>query len=80
MANRSTVTIDSKTAESIFSEITVLEQKLEALKEKVLRFLPTKYGSDLWWKKEIDEAEELFKKGKGIKFNSAKEATAWLNT
>ena len=63
MAKHLATTIDTKTAESIFSEITSLQKKLELLRKKVVKLLPAKYGSDLWWEKENEEALEEVKKG-----------------
>ena len=73
MANRSTA-IDTDTAESIFSEITVLQKKLESLRKRVIKLLPAKYGSDLWWEKENEEALEEVKRGEVYgPFNSAQD-------
>ena len=69
MDTRST-TIDTETAESIFAEITSLQKKLEALKKKVVKLLPAKYGSDLWWEKEHEEASKEMKSGKVRKLTS----------
>lgn len=73
MSNRATVTIDTKTAESIFSEISLIEKRLSVLRKKVMEFVPASYGSDAWWDKEIKEAEKEFKKGKGTIINNKKE-------
>ena len=80
MSNRSTITIDTKTAEKIFAEIALIEKRLSALRKKVMQFIPASYGSDAWWEKEIKEAESEFKKGKGIRFESANDAIKWLNS
>ncbi len=65
MSNRSTVTIDTKTAESIFAEITLIEKRLSALRKKVLQYLrPVSYGSDSWWEKEEQEADEDIRAGR----------------
>jgi hypothetical protein len=77
MAN--TVTVDAKTFNTIINRLDELSKEVEVLKALVFKKNP-KYGSDEWWEKEIKEAKENFKKGKGIKFNSAKEAIAWLNS
>lgn len=64
MSNRSTVTIDTKTAESIFVEIGLIEKRLSALRKKVMQFFPASYGSDLWWEKEEQEADEDIRAGR----------------
>ena len=61
---RQLTTIDTETAESLFSDITSLQKKLELLRKKIVKLLPAKYGSDLWWEKENEEALEEVKQGK----------------
>lgn len=74
-----TVAIPTKTINEIFSrldELTKTVKKIAAkLSEKELS-----YGSDEWWKKDIQEADDEFKKGKGILFHSSKDAIKWLNS
>ncbi len=65
MNNRSTVTIDTKTAESIFSEISLIEKRLTALRKKVMQYLqPASYGSGSWWEREEQEADEDIRVGR----------------
>jgi len=64
MAQRSTVTINTKTAESIFKELETMKKSLDALQKKVMELLPMKYGNDAWWKKTEGEADEDIKKGR----------------
>ena len=64
MANRSTITIDTKTAENILEEIEAVGQSLEVLRKKILKLLPAKYGSDAWWEKAELEADEDIKAGR----------------
>ena len=64
MANRSTITIDSKTAENILEEIEVMRKSLETLRRKIMTLLPSKYGSDAWWEKAEREADEDIKAGR----------------
>lgn len=72
MANRSTVTIE-ETAESIFSEVTSMQKRLEVLRKKIVKLLPAKYGSDLWWEKENEEALEEVKQGKYTTYNNVQD-------
>lgn len=58
------MTIDTKTAESLLKEIEAMGRSLKALRKKIIRFLPAKYGSDLWWEKEELEADEDIRKGR----------------
>ena len=62
MATRST-TIE-ETAESIFSEVIRMQKRLELLRKKVVKLLPAKYGSELWWEKEHEEAFKDIKAGR----------------
>lgn len=71
MSNRATVTIDTKTAESIFSEISLIEKRLSVLRKKVMEFVPASYGSDAWWEKEIEGAQQEIKEGKYTVYNNA---------
>lgn len=63
MASNRLSAIDVDTAESIFAEIASLQKKVEGLRKKVVKLLPAKYGSDLWWEKEHEEAFEEIKRG-----------------
>lgn len=64
MANKSTVTIDTRTAEILLKEIEAMRKSIEALRKKILNFLPAKYGSDAWWEKAEHEADEDIRKGR----------------
>jgi hypothetical protein len=64
MANKLTVTINTKTAETILKEVESMRQSLEALRKKILKLLPARYGSDEWWEKEIEEGLEEVRRGK----------------
>lgn len=77
MAN--TITVDERVMNTILSRLDKLSRDIELIKIRLLKNKP-RYGSDEWWEKEIKEADEAFKKGGGIKFNSAKEAIEWLNS
>lgn len=74
-----TVTVPAKTIDEIFSR---LDELTKAVKKISARLFEEKftYGSDKWWKKEIEEAENEFKEGKGILFKSSKDAIKWLNS
>lgn len=64
MASRSAITIDTETAENILKEIETVKKSLDVLRKKIIKFLPSKYGSDVWWEKAEFEADEDIKKGR----------------
>lgn len=74
-----TITVDIRTINTILERLNKLTQDIETIKKALLKSGP-KYGSDEWWEKEIREAKEEFKQGKGIQFHNAKEAIKWLNS
>jgi hypothetical protein len=69
----------SLAAEDFYSEILVLEKALARLKEKFLKAAPAKYGSDAWWEKMDQRAEESILAGRGRKFDTYKEAIDYLH-
>lgn len=73
MANKSTVIIDTKTAETLLREVESMRQSLEALRKKILKLLPAKYGSGVWWAKEINEGLKEVEKGKYMVYNNVKD-------
>lgn len=73
MAKQNSVTIDVKTAERIFTELEAMRKNLDVLKKKVVNLFPAKYGSDLWWEKEIEEAQREIKQGKYTVYRSSKD-------
>ena len=77
---RSTITIDTKTIKSIFNEVESVQNTLAVLKKRNVKILPSEYGSDGWWEKEIKEGLEEVKKGKVKEFNSMEEAIEYLNS
>jgi len=70
MANKSAVTIDTRTAETLLKEIETIKKSLEVLKKKIIKLLPARYGSDAWWEKAELEADEDIKKGRIAKLSS----------
>ena len=74
-----TVTVPAKTFEKIVSKLEELAQDVQIIKTKILTE-ESRYGSNKWWEKEIEQAEKEFKKGKGIRFESVKDAVKWLNS
>lgn len=81
MADRlPTITIDVKTAESLFWEVEAMRKRLNLLRKKIIELLPAKYGSDFWWEKSTRQALKEIKKGRGVEFKDIEEASKWLNT
>ena len=80
MANSEVKTIDIKTAETLYRQVQLMELMLKDLEKKILKLLPAKYGSQLWWEKSTEKALEEIKRGKGVKFTSVKETIRWLNS
>lgn len=74
-----TVTVSPKAIEEIISRLDKLTKDIRVIKERLFASEPP-YGSEEWWEKEIKESEEEFSKGKGVHFESVKDATKWLNS
>ena len=77
MVNR-TQFIDESTLISLINELAVLSQAAKNVREKLLKIVPVKYGSDLWWDKSDKEAMDQIKNGKGISFNNINELKQYL--
>lgn len=73
------VSVNTKTVNHIVAQLDKLARDVEAIKARVFEQEPP-YGSDAWWEWSDKKALEDIKAGKGIKFNSAKEAIKWLNS
>lgn len=74
-----TITIPSKTIEEILDRLNTLTSEIKTIKARLFEKEP-EYGSGEWWKKDIEEAENEFKKGKGVMFKSSQDAIKWLNS
>ena len=74
-----TVTVPTKTINEIFSRLDELTNAVKKIAAKLSKKEPL-YGSDEWWDKEIKDADDEFKKGKGVLFKSSKDAVKWLNS
>ncbi len=74
-----TITVSPKTIEAIVEQLDTLTKEVKMIKAKLFEEEPL-YGSDAWWEKEIKDAENELKKGKGIRFESANDAIKWLNS
>lgn len=79
MANKSTITIDTKTAEGIFTQIGEMEQKLARLKKQLATLLPPHYGSKEWWKKETKEGLADIKAGRYTTLKTEEELQGFLD-
>ncbi len=74
-----TITVSSKTIEEILVHLNTLTKEVKEIKAKLFEKEPP-YGSDEWWEWSDEKALKEIKAGKGIKFNTAKEAIKWLNS
>jgi len=73
------ITVSPKTIETIIERLNELTKEVKAIKTKLFREEPS-YGSDEWWGWSDEKALKEIKAGKGVKFNTAKEAIKWLNS
>ena len=79
MVNR-TQFIDESTLISLINELAVLSQAAKNVREKLLKIVPTIYGSDLWWEKETEKGLQEYKEGKFKTFTSFKSLIKDLNS
>ena len=79
MANHTKI-INEATLTSLVDDLEALSRAAKSIKEKLIKLLPAKYGSDLWWEKEIKDGIESIKSGRGKKFQTYQEAIKYLNT
>lgn len=73
MKQRSITVIDTKTLESIFDEVETIRRALAMLRKKILRLLPSEYGSERWWENEMREADAEIQTGKIRELHSVEE-------
>lgn len=73
------VTVSPKTIEEILVHLNMLTKEIKEIKAKLFEKEPP-YGSDEWWEWSDEKALKEIRAGKGIKFNTAKEAIKWLNS
>ncbi len=66
-----TITVPTKTVESILSKLDQLTKQVEAINEKLESAPP--YGSDEWWEWSDKKAMEEIKQGKGIVLHNKRE-------
>ncbi len=58
---------------SLLNDLATLSQAAKSVREKLLKIVPVKYGSDLWWEKETEKSLEDYKQGKYKVYNNAKD-------
>lgn len=73
MSNRSTISLDTKTAQSILEEVESMRKTLDILRKRIIKLFPPQYGSDVWWEKEIMEAKKEIKAGRMKELRSLNE-------
>lgn len=64
--------------EGIYAAFVTTQKMLNHLREKMVTFLPAKYGSNLWWEKSNHEAVESITNGRGKKFKTYEQAVKYL--
>ncbi len=74
-----TIAISSKTTEEILDRLDKLTKEVKTIKTKLFGEEPP-YGSAEWWDWSDKKALGEIKAGKGLKFNTAKEAIKWLKS
>lgn len=74
-----TITVSSKTIDEILARLDRLTREVKTIKTRLFEEEPP-YGSDEWWEWSDKKALKEIRAGKGIKFNTAKEAIKWLNS
>lgn len=72
-----TVTVPAKTIDEIFSRLDELTKAVQKISIRLFE-KKTRYGSDEWWNKEIEEAENEFKKEKGTIIHDKKELAGFF--
>lgn len=74
-----TMTVPTKTFEEILSRLDQLTKEVRLIKAKLFAKEPA-YGSGEWWEWSDKKAMEDIKAGKAVKFDSAEQASKWLNS
>lgn len=74
-----TKSLNETTLLSLLKELDSLSKAVQSLKEKVLKLMPAKYGSDLWWEKSNEEAIEQIRNGKGVVIKNQEELKRFFN-
>lgn len=73
-----TITVPTKTFESILAKLDQLTKQVEAINEKLEGAPP--YGSDEWWKWSDKKAREDIKNGRYTTLHNKKELQEYLNS
>ena len=80
MNNSQATTIDLETVESVYKNILAAEAILKDLRGKLIKLVPQRYGSELWWEKSDQRAIESIRAGRGKKFNTYEKAVKYLTS
>ena len=75
-----TIVINQQQAKSLIGDLMELEARVYKIKSSLAKYLPTPYGSSLWWEKSDTEAIKSIKSGNGKKFSSLDEALEYLHS
>lgn len=72
--------LDASTTFTILNELGKLVRSIEETRRKIMKVIPAKYGSSLWWEKSDNEALESIRQGRGKKFETYEEAVKYLES
>lgn len=61
-----TQTLDESVFASLLEELETLSEAVKNVREKLLKMIPAKVGSDLWWEKSDKKGSEDYQRGKYI--------------
>ena len=65
--------------EGVYAVFINVQKTLNQLREKIVTFLPAKYGSNLWWEKSDKQSLEDYANGQFVEISSQKELKKILN-
>lgn len=66
-------------SEDILLEVLALEKAVISLKDKLLKIIPAKYGSDAWWEQETAKSLEDYKNGEYVEIKNKKDLHLFLS-
>lgn len=74
-----TIVISQQQAGEFLDVLDSLEKSLVKLRAALQMYLPSRYGSDSWWKKSDMKAINSIKDGRGKRFATPKDAINYLH-
>lgn len=80
MSNHTNVLKNETVIASLLDDLDTLAGAAKRVSERLLKVFPAKYGSNLWWKKEMSESMKQYEKGEYERFSSVDELMKDLNS